>query len=232
MFLKIDDLTVGYGNKTVVTNASFGVEKGKITTLLGHNGAGKTTTLKAIVGVLPIQGGTISLDGKPMQGEPVSQRISDGIRLLPEGRGIFGNLTVAENLEVVAERNCSQPNCLVKVDDVIRLFPVLQERGSSIAGKMSGGQQQMLAFGLTLLGSPKCLLLDEPSIGLAPNLVERLFAQVKEVCQSFGISALLVEQNVAASIKICDHVSIMNNGEIVFNGSTEEARGSDFWQYF
>jgi len=232
MFLKIDDLTVGYGNKTVVTNTSFGVEKGKITTLLGHNGAGKTTTLKAIVGVMPIQGGTISLDGKPVQDQPVSQRIADGIRLLPEGRGIFGNLTVAENLEVVAERNCSQPNSMVKIDDVIRLFPVLQERGSSIAGKMSGGQQQMLAFSLTLLGSPKCLLLDEPSIGLAPNLVERLFAQVKEVCQSFGISALLVEQNVAASIKICDHVAIMNNGEIVFNGSTEEARGSDFWQYF
>lgn len=232
MFLQVTNLSAGYGGKMVVRGASFGVEKGRITTLLGHNGAGKTTALKSIIGTIAARGGDVTLNGKAIGALPVGARVGEGLRLLPEGRGIFSGLTVAENLDVVAERNCAVADCRVRIDDVLHLFPALKTRLTSVAGKMSGGQQQMLAFGLALLGAPKCLLLDEPSIGLAPNLVERLFAQVREVCISHAISAVLVEQNVAASIRICDHVSIMNNGEIVFSGSPDEARGSGFWQYF
>jgi branched-chain amino acid transport system ATP-binding protein len=154
-----------------------------------------------------------------------------GLRLLPEGRGIFPDLTVAENIDVVAARNVDQ-NATFGVPAVYRLFPVLDERRTTRAGSLSGGQQQMLALSLAILGTPRCLMLDEPSIGLAPNLVERMFRQVQDVCKSHDMTAILVEQNVAAAMKIADRVLIMNNGQVVFDGLPEEARASDFWQYF
>ncbi|MBN8900459.1 MAG: ATP-binding cassette domain-containing protein, partial [Rhodospirillales bacterium] len=154
-----------------------------------------------------------------------------GLRLLPEGRGIFPDLTVAENVEVVAARNVG-PDATFGVADVYKLFPVLDERRATRAGSMSGGQQQMLAMSLAILGTPRCLLLDEPSIGLAPNLVERMFQQVHQVCRSHGMAAVLVEQNVAAALAIADRVVIMNNGQIVFDGSPDEARASNVWHYF
>ena len=151
--------------------------------------------------------------------------------MLPEGRGIFPDLTVAENIDVVAARNVSA-GAMFGVDAVYGLFPVLTERRSTRAGSLSGGQQQMLALSLAILGTPRCLMLDEPSIGLAPNLVERMFQQVREVCKSHAMTAVLVEQNVAAAMQIADRVVIMNNGQIVFDGAPEEARASNFWHYF
>jgi branched-chain amino acid transport system ATP-binding protein len=150
---------------------------------------------------------------------------------LPEGRGIFPDLSVAENIDVVAARNVAA-GAMFDIPDVYRLFPILGERRDIRAGSLSGGQQQMLALSLAILGTPRCLLLDEPSIGLAPNLVERLFALIRQICQSTGVAAVLVEQNVAASMKIADHVTILNNGAVVFDGSPEDARGSNFWHYF
>ncbi len=231
MLLQLSGLAAGYGVKTVISDVSFALEPGQILAFLGHNGAGKTTTLKTVMGLLPPRAGEVLFDGQHVERLSVSQRVALGLRLLPEGRGIFPDLNVAENIDVVAARNVTD-KAMFGIADVYRLFPVLEERRSTRAGSLSGGQQQMLALGLAILGSPRCLLLDEPSIGLAPNLVERLFQQVHDVCKSHAMTAVLVEQNVAAAMKIADRVIIMNNGQIVFDGPPQEARESNFWHYF
>ncbi|HTW70931.1 MAG TPA: ABC transporter ATP-binding protein [Acetobacteraceae bacterium] len=229
--LQLAGLAAGYGPKTVISDVSLALEPGQILALLGHNGAGKTTTLRCMMGLLPLRAGSVTFDGQRIDRLGVAERVARGLRLLPEGRGIFPDLTVAENIDVVAARNVSA-NAMFDVDAVYALFPVLDERRTTHAGSLSGGQQQMLALSLAILGTPRCLLLDEPSIGLAPNLVERMFRQVQEVCRSHAMTAVLVEQNVAAALVIADRVAIMNNGQIVFDGSPEQARASNFWHYF
>jgi branched-chain amino acid transport system ATP-binding protein len=231
MVLRLDGVQAGYGAKTVITGVSFALEPGQILAFLGHNGAGKTTTLKAAMGLLRPSAGEVLFDGNRIDRLSVAERVALGLRLLPEGRGIFPDLSVAENIDVVAARNVYS-GAMFAVADVYRLFPVLQERRATWAGSLSGGQQQMLALSLAILGTPRCLMLDEPSIGLAPNLVERMFQQVREVCKTHAMTAVLVEQNVAAAMKIADRVIIMNNGRIVFDGRPEEARASNFWHYF
>jgi branched-chain amino acid transport system ATP-binding protein len=231
MVLRLSGITAGYGAKTVISDISFALEPGQILALLGHNGAGKTTTLRAVMGILQPKGGEVAFDGQPINKLDVADRIALGLRLLPEGRGIFPDLSVAENIDVVAARNVAA-DAMFDIPDVYRLFPILGERRDIRAGSLSGGQQQMLALSLAILGTPRCLLLDEPSIGLAPNLVERMFQQVQEVCKSHAMTAVLVEQNVAAAMKIADRVIIMNNGQIVFDGNPDEARASNFWHYF
>lgn len=230
--LHLHGLAAGYGAKTVVSGLSLSLEPGRILALLGHNGAGKTTTLKAVMGLLPARAGSLAFDGTPIDRLRVADRVALGIRLLPEGRGIFTDLTVAENIEVVGSRNVTGPNPIFREAEILALFPALAERRPVRAGSMSGGQQQMLALGLALLGTPRCLLLDEPSIGLAPNLVERLFDQVATLCRQHGMSAILVEQNVAAAMRIADHIVIMNNGQVVFDGLPDEARQANVWDYF
>ncbi|MGA9864882.1 MAG: ABC transporter ATP-binding protein, partial [Acetobacteraceae bacterium] len=217
--------------KTVISDVGFALEPGRILTLLGHNGAGKTTTLRTVMGLLPVRAGEVRFEGRALGRMRVAERVALGLRLLPEGRGIFPDLSVAENIDVVAARNVGT-NAMFAQADIYRLFPVLDERRTTRAGSMSGGQQQMLAFGLSILGTPRCLMLDEPSIGLAPNLVERLFAQVREVCEAHGMAAILVEQNVAAALRIADRAVIMNQGRIVFDGTPDEARAANVWEYF
>ncbi len=231
MVLRLNGLQAGYGPKTVISDVSFALEPGQILAFLGHNGAGKTTTLRTVMGLLRPNAGEVLFDGQRIDRLGVAERVALGLRLLPEGRGIFPDLSVAENIDVVAARNVVT-GAMFDVPDVYQLFPVLQERRTTRAGNMSGGQQQMLALSLAILGTPRCLMLDEPSIGLAPNLVERMFGQVREVCKSNAMTAVLVEQNVAAAMKIADRVIIMNNGQIVFDGGPEEARASNFWHYF
>jgi branched-chain amino acid transport system ATP-binding protein len=231
MILRLTGIAAGYGAKTVVSDVSFALEPGQILAFLGHNGAGKTTTLRAAMGLLRPSAGDIAFDGKSILRLNVAERVALGLRLLPEGRGIFPDLTVAENIDVVAARNVAA-NAMFGIQAVYRLFPVLEERRTTRAGSMSGGQQQMLALSLAILGTPRCLLLDEPSIGLAPNLVERMFEQVREVCKSHAMTAILVEQNVAAAMKIADRVIIMNNGRIVFDGTPDESRASNVWHFF
>jgi len=231
MVLRLTGVTAGYGTKTVISGVSFALEPGQILAFLGHNGAGKTTTLRTVMGLLQPRGGDVFFDDKPINRLGVADRIALGLRLLPEGRGIFPDLSVAENVDVVAARNVTQ-GAIFDIPDIYRLFPILDERRTTRAGSLSGGQQQMLALSLAILGTPRCLLLDEPSIGLAPNLVDRMFQQVREVCKSHAMTAVLVEQNVAAAMAIADRVIIMNSGQIVFDGDPEEARASNFWHYF
>ena len=231
MVLRLNGITAGYGAKTVISEVTFALEPGQILALLGHNGAGKTTTLRSIMGLLQPKDGDVAFDGQSINRLGVAERIALGLRLLPEGRGIFPDLSVAENVDVVAARNVV-PGSIFDITDIYLLFPVLTERRTTRAGSLSGGQQQMLALSLAILGTPRCLLLDEPSIGLAPNLVERMFQQVRDVCKSHAMTAVLVEQNVAAAMKIADRVIIMNNGQIVFDGDPDAARSSNFWHYF
>jgi ABC-type branched-subunit amino acid transport system ATPase component len=231
MVLRLNALQAGYGSKTVISDVSFALEPGQILAFLGHNGAGKTTTLRSIMGLIRPSGGEVLFDGNRIDRLNVADRVTLGLRLLPEGRGIFPDLSVAENIDVVAARNVGA-GAMFDVPDVYKLFPVLAERRTTRAGSMSGGQQQMLALSLAILGTPRCLMLDEPSIGLAPNLVERMFQQVRDVCKSHAMTAVLVEQNVAAAMKIADRVIIMNNGLIVFDGDPTQARASNFWHYF
>jgi branched-chain amino acid transport system ATP-binding protein len=231
MVLRLNGLEAGYGSKTVISGVSFALEPGQILAFLGHNGAGKTTTLKTIMGMLRPSAGEVVFDGSRIDRLSVAGRVALGLRLLPEGRGIFPDLSVAENVDVVAARNVSK-GAMFDKPDVYKLFPVMLERRTTRAGSLSGGQQQMLALSLAILGTPRCLMLDEPSIGLAPNLVERMFRQVRDVCKSHAMTAVLVEQNVAAAMKIADRVIIMNSGQIVFDGGPDEARASNFWHYF
>jgi ABC-type branched-subunit amino acid transport system ATPase component len=231
MVLRLAGIAAGYGAKTVISDVSFALEPGQILAFLGHNGAGKTTTLRTVMGLLQPKSGEVVFDDKPINRLGVADRIALGLRLLPEGRGIFPDLSVAENVDVVAARNVTE-GAIFDIPDVYRLFPILDERRTTRAGSLSGGQQQMLALSLAILGTPRCLLLDEPSIGLAPNLVDRMFQQVRDVCKSHAMTAVLVEQNVAAAMAIADRVIIMNNGQIVFDGNPQEARASNFWNYF
>jgi branched-chain amino acid transport system ATP-binding protein len=231
MLLALDGIAAGYGAKTVVSDLSLGLEPGQILALLGHNGAGKTTTLRTVMGLLAPRNGTISFDGARIDRLGIAERVALGIRMLPEGRGIFPDLSVGDNVDVVAARNVGR-DAMFREADVYDLFPVLAERRAARAGSMSGGQQQMLALSLAILGRPRALLLDEPSIGLAPNLVERLFEQIGALCRERGMSAILVEQNVAAALRIADRVVIVNNGQIVFDGLPDEARKANVWDYF
>ena len=229
--LQLDALNSGYGAKTVIEALSFALDAGEILALLGHNGAGKTTTLKAIMGLLPARGGSVSLGGERIEKLSTGERVRRGLRLLPEGRGIFPQLTVAENVDAVAAQNCGREP-MFDPTAIYSLFPVMDERRSSIAGKLSGGQQQMLALSLALLGAPRCLMLDEPSIGLAPNLVQRMFDQLRALSRDHGLPTLFVEQNVAAAMRVADRVMILNSGAVVFDGTPEEARKTNVWQYF
>lgn len=231
MVLRLNGITAGYGAKTVISGVSLSLEPGQILAFLGHNGAGKTTTLRTVMGLLQPREGEVVFDERPINRLGVADRIALGLRLLPEGRGIFPDLSVTENVDVVAARNVVA-GAIFDIPDIYRLFPILDERRATRAGSLSGGQQQMLALSLAILGTPRCLLLDEPSIGLAPNLVDRMFQQVRDVCKSHAMTAVLVEQNVAAAMNIADRVIIMNNGQVVFDGIPDEARASNFWHYF
>ncbi|MEJ8570083.1 ABC transporter ATP-binding protein [Microbaculum marinum] len=232
MTLVVDRVTSGYGDRSVVAEISFTIEPGRIMALFGHNGAGKSTILKSLLGLIPVSSGTITLDGHNLERLPVTERVEHGLRLLPEGRGVFPELTVEENLAVVSAANPGRDGGAITASQVLELFPALAERRQALAGNMSGGQQQMLALGLAIIGSPRCLLLEEPSVGLQPDLVEHLFAQISRICRELGVSAILIEHKIASAMKIVDDVLIINTGEVVFYGSNEETRRTDIWKFF
>lgn len=231
MLLEVKHLAAGYGDRSVINDVSFTLDAGQILAFFGHNGAGKSTTLKTILGLLPAREGEIWLGGERIDQCSVAERLGLGLRLLPEGRGIFPDLNVEDNLDIVASRNCG-PDASVKVADIYAMLPVLAERRSTVAGYLSGGQQQMLALGIALLGSPRCILLEEPSVGLQPDLVEHLFGQIARLCRQVGVAAILIEHKIASAMKIADRVLIINSGAVVFNGLPDDARKSSFWQYF
>jgi branched-chain amino acid transport system ATP-binding protein len=212
MLLELRDVRVHYGQVEAIKGISFNVEEGEIVTLIGGNGAGKTTTLKTISGVRPLTSGEILFNGEDLAGVPAHRRVELGISQAPEGRAIFPGMTVTENLEMGAyARKGPLAEDFVRV---FQLFPQLQERSSQFGGTLSGGEQQMLAIGRALMARPKLLLLDEPSMGLAPRLVGQIFEIVTEINQQ-GTTVLLVEQNAAQALQRAQRAYVLETGKVV-----------------
>ena len=212
--LEVQDMHSYYGNIHALRGVSLTVEEGEVVTLIGSNGAGKTTTLRSINGVLPPREGKVVFDGEEIQGVPAHGMVTKGIAQSPEGRKIFPRMTVRENLEMGAYHRNDRDGINRDMDRVFELFPRLQERIKQEAGTMSGGEQQMLAIGRALMCSPKLLLLDEPSMGLAPVLVERIFDIIKEI-NAQGTTILLVEQNANVALEIATRGYVLESGNIV-----------------
>jgi branched-chain amino acid transport system ATP-binding protein len=221
--LRIENLRVGYGGISAVKGISLQVDKGEIVTLIGANGAGKTSTLKAIVGLVPPQSGEITVFGEAVRGVSTPRIAGKGVALVPEGRAIFGNLTVAENLELGSFLKREPVGMASRLARVLKLFPRLAERMSQEAGTLSGGEQQMLAIGRALMSDPKLLLLDEPSLGLAPKLVEQIFEAIVEVARG-GLTILLVEQNTRLALETASRAYVLVTGELALSGSCAELR--------
>ena len=221
--LKVTDLRVSYGGIAAVKGISLEVGRGEIVTLIGANGAGKTSTLKAIVGLVPAKSGEVALFGESLRSVPTHRIVGRGVALVPEGRAIFGNLTVRENLELGAFLKREPDLRGERLARVLKLFPRLAERMAQEAGTLSGGEQQMLAIGRALMGGPKLLLLDEPSLGLAPKLVEQIFQAIVEVARG-GLTILLVEQNTRLALETASRAYVLVTGELALSGTCAELR--------
>ena len=223
--LKVDNIHVFYGAIHAIKGISFEVEEGEIVTLIGANGAGKSTTLNTIAGLLKPREGSITFDGKNITGMNASKMVYNGMALCPEGRRIFQQMTVRENLEM---GGFSRPNAEIdgSIEDVFNRFPRLREREKQIAGTLSGGEQQMLAMGRALMSKPKLLMLDEPSMGLAPILVEQIFDIIKELHEA-GTTILLVEQNAQMALSIADRAYVLGTGQITMSGPASEVLADD-----
>jgi len=223
MLLEVEGLCVNYGHIEAIRDISFGVEEGTIATLIGANGAGKTTTMKTISGLRSVRAGRIIFDGKDITTVPSYERVKLGLSQSPEGRGCFPGMTVRENLDMGAYVRKDRKSAAYQqdLDRVFGLFPRLLERVGQTAGTMSGGEQQMLAMGRALMARPKLILLDEPSMGLAPKLIAQIFSIIDEI-KAQGTTVLLVEQNAAQALKRADSAHILETGEIVRSGTGEE----------
>jgi branched-chain amino acid transport system ATP-binding protein len=219
--LEAEGLNTYYGKSHILHDVGLSVAEGQITTLLGRNGAGKTTTLRSLVGLTPPRSGRVSLFGNDITGQPSYRIAAAGVGYVPEGRRVFANLTVDENLRVPMER----PGRF-DIERVYKLFPRLAERKQNLGRQLSGGEQEMLSIGRALLLNPRLLILDEPSQGLAPLIVKEVFRIVVQMREE-GISVLLVEQNVRMSLEISDHAYVLENGQMVYSGPAAELRGDE-----
>ena len=218
--LTLDRVNAYYGDSHVLHDLSLQLQPGRLLTLLGRNGAGKTTCISSIIGFLPPRSGHILLDGRPIEQLAPERICQAGIGLVPQGRRVFASLSVKENLDVAAQTPSAHSNRHWRRDDVYQIFPRLKERQSQLASSLSGGEQQMLAIGRGLMTNPRVLLLDEPSEGLAPQIVRELGEVLSKLKQH--IAMLLVEQNLGLAMKLADDVVLLNTGRVVFSGSREQ----------
>lgn len=219
--LEVIDLKAGYNGMEVVHEVSFSVKEGEILAILGSNGSGKTTTLRAFTGIIPPMGGKIFYKGEDITGMPPYKLVSKGIAMVPEGRMLFGNMTVEDNLIMGAYLNRNKKAIHDRLKLVYGLFPRVEERKKQIANTLSGGEQQMVAIARGLMSDPKLLILDEPSLGLMPKLVQEIFKFVKEIAD-IGITVIIVEQNAVDTLALCDYAIVIQNGESVIEGKGEE----------
>jgi branched-chain amino acid transport system ATP-binding protein len=228
MLLEVEGLCVNYGHIEAIRDISFNVPEGSVTTLIGANGAGKTTTLKTLSGIRKVRAGSVKFDGKDITHSQPYDRVKLGISQSPEGRRCFVGMTVRENLDMGAFVRSDRKSKAYQedMDRVLTLFPRLSERINQSAGTMSGGEQQMLAIGRALMARPRLLLLDEPSMGLAPKLIAQIFSIIKEI-NTQGTTVLLVEQNAAQALKAADDAHILETGEIVRSGKGSELAGDE-----
>jgi len=219
--LELKDLQVAYGGIQAVKGIDLSVEQGELVCLIGANGAGKTTTLKGITGLQPIKSGKIHYAGEDITGRPAFQLVRKGLSMVPEGRGVFGALTIEENLAMGAYARDDRAAIKDDIERVFGLFPRLKERRKQTAGTLSGGEQQMLAMGRALMSRPKLLLLDEPSMGLAPLMVQKVFETVVAVSKE-GVTILLIEQNAKLALEVSSRGYVMESGEITLQGKAKQ----------
>ena len=222
--LKIENLKVSYGGIEAVKGISFSVEQGQIVTLIGANGAGKSTTLRTVVGLVKAASGSIVYDGEELTGLPTDQIVRRGITLVPEGRRVFPDLTVLENLKIGAYTR--KDDLSEDIKWVYSLFPRLKERHWQPAGTLSGGEQQMLAVGRALMSRPKLLMMDEPSLGLAPLIVQDIFSIIREINRQ-GVTILLIEQNANMALSVADYAYVLETGEVQMEGTGAEIAANE-----
>jgi len=225
--LKVDNVSAAYGKALALKEVSLRVEKGEIVSLIGANGAGKTTTLRVISGMIRPLKGEVTFEGKSIVGLEPYQITSIGIIHVPEGRGLFPEMTVRENLEMGAFLRTDKDSISEDLEFVYSLFPVLKEREKQLAGTLSGGEQQMLAIGKGLMGNPKLLMLDEPSLGLAPMLVDKIFETIVQINKEKGTTILVAEQNAYMALTSAHRAYVIENGVTVMEGTGEELLGNE-----
>ena len=222
--LEIKDLVVNYGSIAALHGISIRVEQGSIVTLVGANGAGKTTTLRAISGIVKSKSGAILFNGEDITQLPPHRIVARGIAQSPEGRMVFANLTVMENLQMGAYLRRDKPEMAKDFEYIFGMFPRLKEREKQTAGTLSGGEQQMLAIGRALMSRPKCLMLDEPSLGIAPLLVKTIFEKIVEINQTLGLTILLVEQNANLALEVSHYGYVLETGRIILEDKSAALR--------
>ena len=216
--LEATSVAAGYGRKRIVHGVDLTVGKGEIVLVLGHNGAGKTTLMRTLFGLLPAAEGTIRYEGRDIAGRRPAENVADGIAFIPQGHGIFRTLSVRDNLDLGAFVEPDKSLLPERLDTIFRMFPILKERASQIGGTLSGGQQQMLAIGMALMHAPRLVILDEPSIGLAPNLVDKVMEAIAYINRTMGTTILMVEQNVKYSLPIASRVAVLKTGRKIYDG--------------
>jgi branched-chain amino acid transport system ATP-binding protein len=224
--LQVENLKVSYGGIQALKGIDLTVAPGELVALIGSNGAGKTTTLKALAGLLHPAAGKVHYDGKSLHDIPAHQRVRDGLALVPEGRGIFARLTVAENLQMGAYTRNDTTQIGSDLERMYALFPRLAERRAQFAGTLSGGEQQMVAIARALMSRPKLLMLDEPSMGLAPMMVTKIFETIRDISAQ-GVSILLVEQNAKLALEVAQRGYVLESGLVTLSGSAANLLGSD-----
>ena len=221
VMLKIDSLKVAYGGIQAVKGVDLEIREGELVTLIGANGAGKTTTMKAITGLQGWAGGDVQYLGKSIKGVPSYNLLKQGLAMVPEGRGVFARMTIVENLQMGAFTRNDEANIKADIDRMFGIFPRLKERANQLAGTMSGGEQQMLAMARALMSQPKLLLLDEPSMGLSPIMVEKIFEGVRDISAQ-GVTVLLVEQNARLALQAAHRGYVMDSGLITMSGDAKQ----------
>ncbi len=219
--LQIEGLKVSYGGIEALKGISFHVDAGEIVTLIGANGAGKSTALRTIAGLVPASAGTITYDGQAVTGIDTQKIVERGVVLVPEGRRVFGNLTVLENLRIGAYLRKDDAGVMQDIEHVYSLFPRLKERHWQMAGTLSGGEQQMLAVGRALMAKPKLIMMDEPSLGLAPLIVQDIFSIIERINKE-GVTVLLIEQNANAALRIAHRGYVLETGHVTLSGAGKE----------
>ena len=220
VLLQVKNLKVAYGGIQAVKGVDFEVREGELVSLIGSNGAGKTTTMKAITGTLPINDGDIEYLGQSIKGKGAWDLVKKGLVMVPEGRGVFARMTITENLQMGAYIRNDKAGIAADIEKMFTIFPRLRERKDQLAGTMSGGEQQMLAMGRALMSQPKVLLLDEPSMGLSPIMVDKIFEVVRDV-YALGVTIVLVEQNASRALAIADRGYVMDSGLITMSGDAK-----------
>ncbi|GAA1816612.1 ABC transporter ATP-binding protein [Actinomadura chokoriensis] len=231
--LDVTDLVAGYGRKEVLHGVGLRVDEGEIVTLMGHNGAGKTTTIRSVLGAVRPRSGTVRIAGHDTTRRPVRKAVAAGVAMIPSERFVFPDLSVHDNLLLGAANAPSGTGTGERLKTVKDLFPILDERAKQPAGSMSGGQQRMVSLGMALMARPRLLLLDEPSLGLAPSVVETMFELLRSLADDEGLGILLLEQNVKQALQIADRAYVMRSGKVILEEAAEEMRKRpDFWDLF